>query len=184
MGKGVGWCLLAGSMSPEKMFQQVLALGEAWRVTRMDYLEKEQQVLIRVEETPALWAAEKCPHCARATVRGYDPAPERRGRHLNVCQLQSEIVCALPRGECQECRKVYPVRAAGRPPPGTDAGVRGVCAGADARNAGEKSGRDSGRDGSEAVADALRPCRRGVGRFELGERAVGRGGQNEPEEGS
>ena len=59
MGKGVGWCLLAGSMNPEKMFQQVLALGEAWRVTRMDYLEKEQQVLIRVEETPALWAAEK-----------------------------------------------------------------------------------------------------------------------------
>lgn len=93
------------------MFQQVLALGETWRVTRMDYLEKAQQVLIRVEETPALWAAEKCPHCARATVRGYDHAPERRWRHLNVCQLQTEIVCALPRGECLECRKVYTVRA-------------------------------------------------------------------------
>ena len=24
----------------------------------------------------------------------------------NVCQLQSEIVCALPRGECQSCRKI------------------------------------------------------------------------------
>jgi hypothetical protein len=41
-------------MIPEKVFQQILALGEAWRVTRMNYQEKEQRVLIRVEETPAL----------------------------------------------------------------------------------------------------------------------------------
>jgi len=93
------------------MFQEILALGEAWRVMRMDYQEKEQRVLIRVEETPALWPQESCPHCGHKTVRGYDHAPERRWRHLNVCQLQSEIVCALPRGECQSCRKVYTVRA-------------------------------------------------------------------------
>jgi transposase len=98
-------------MIPEKMFQQILALGEAWRVMRMDYQEKEQRVLIRVEETPALWPQESCPHCGHKTVRGYDHAPERRWRHLNVCQLQSEIVCALPRGECQSYRKVYTVRA-------------------------------------------------------------------------
>jgi transposase len=98
-------------MMPEKMFQEILALGEAWRVMRMDYQEKEQRVLIRVEETPALWPQESCPHCGHKTVRGYDHAPERRWRHLNVCQLQSEIVCALPRGECQSCRKVYTVRA-------------------------------------------------------------------------
>jgi transposase len=96
-------------MIPEKMFQQLLALGEAWRVNRMDYVAAEGKVLIRVAETAALWAQEKCPHCGQA-VRGYDHAPERRWRHLNVCQLQSEIVCALPRGECQSCRKVYTVR--------------------------------------------------------------------------
>ena len=28
-----------------------------------------------------------------------------------MCQLQSEIVCALPRGQCKECKKVYTVRA-------------------------------------------------------------------------
>lgn len=93
------------------MFQQILALGEAWRVGRMDYLEKEQQVLIRVEETPVLWPQESCPHCQSKSVRGYDHAPERRWRQLNVCQLRSEIVCALPRGECQSCRKIYTVRA-------------------------------------------------------------------------
>ena len=98
-------------MMPEKMFQEILALGEAWRVMRMDYQEKEQRVLIRVEEPHALWPQESCPHCGHKTVRGYDHAPERRWRHLNVCQLQSEIVCALPRGECQSCRKVYTVRA-------------------------------------------------------------------------
>jgi len=98
-------------MIPEKVFQQILALGEAWRVNRMDYLERESKVLIRVEETPALWPQESCPHCQHKVVRGYDHTPERRWRHLNVCQLQSEIVCALPRGECQSCHKVYTVRA-------------------------------------------------------------------------
>jgi transposase len=97
-------------MIPEKMFHSILALGEGWRIKQVDYVAPEQKVLIRVEDTPALWAAEKCPHCGRATVRGYDHAPERRWRHLNVCQLQSEIVCAPPRGRCMECQKVYTVR--------------------------------------------------------------------------
>ena len=92
------------------MFQQVLALGEAWRVVRMDYLEKEQKVLLRVEDTPAVWAQERCPHCQGQSVGGYDHAPERRWRHLNVCQLQSEIACAPPRGQCKPCQKVYTVR--------------------------------------------------------------------------
>ena len=48
-------------MIPEKVFQQILALGETWRVARMAYQEKEQRVLIRVEETPALWKQESCP---------------------------------------------------------------------------------------------------------------------------
>jgi transposase len=98
-------------MMPEKMFQQLLALGEAWQVPQMNYLEKDQRIEIRVTATPVLWRQEKCPHCARAEVRGYDHAPERRWRHLNVCQLQAEIVCALPRGEGQDCRKIYTVRA-------------------------------------------------------------------------
>lgn len=98
-------------MIPEKVFQQILALGDAWRVARMDYVEKESKVLIRVEDTPGLWTQESCPHCQSKAVRGYDHAPERQWRHLNVCQLQSEIVCALPRGECQSCRKIYTVQA-------------------------------------------------------------------------
>lgn len=98
-------------MIPEKVFHQILALGDTWRVNRVDYVEKESKVLIRVEETPALWAAESCPHCQAQSVGGYDHAPERRWRHLNVCQLESEIVCSLPRGQCKKCQSVYTVHA-------------------------------------------------------------------------
>ncbi len=68
-------------------------------------------MLICIEETAALWGAQSCPHCGRQPISGYDHAPERSWRHLNVCQLQSEVVCALPRGQCQHCRKVFTVRA-------------------------------------------------------------------------
>ena len=98
-------------MIPEKVFHQILALGDAWRVTTVDYVAQERKVNIHIEETPQLWAREQCPHCRCHQVGGYDHAPERRWRHLNVCQLESEIVCALPRGQCKECRKVYTVRA-------------------------------------------------------------------------
>jgi transposase len=98
-------------MIPEKVFHQILALGDGWRVRQVEYVEKEGKVLIRIEETAGLWAGERCPHCQGASVRGYDHAPERSWRHLNVCQLKTEIVCPLPRGQCQECRKVYTVPA-------------------------------------------------------------------------
>lgn len=98
-------------MIPEKVFQKILALGEGWRVERVDYVEQESKVRICIEETPALWASESCPHCSSKAVGGYDHAPTRTWRHLNVCQLQSEIVCALPRGQCKQCQKVYTVRA-------------------------------------------------------------------------
>lgn len=98
-------------MIPEKVFEKILVLGEGWRVEGVDYVEKESKVLIRIAETPALWRNEVCPHCKNTAVAGYDHAPERRWRHLNVCQLQSEIVCALPRGQCKDCQKVYTVRA-------------------------------------------------------------------------
>ena len=98
-------------MIPERVFEQILALGEAWRVTTVDYLQAEGRVRIRVEETPALWAAQCCPHCARCNVAGYDHAPERHWRHLNVCQLESQIACALPRGQCRDCQKVFTVPA-------------------------------------------------------------------------
>ncbi len=45
-------------MIPEKMFHQIMALGDSWRVSGVEYVEKESKVLIRVEETPELWRTE------------------------------------------------------------------------------------------------------------------------------
>ena len=98
-------------MIPEKMFHSLLGLGDGWRIQSVDNVKKDCKVLIRVEETAALWATEVCPHGQGKAIGGYDPAPERRWRHLNVCQLPSEMVCALPQGECKACPKVSTVRA-------------------------------------------------------------------------
>ena len=76
---------------------------------RMDYQEKESKVLIQVEETPEFWPQKSRSDCATKSVRGYDRAPERRWRHLKVCQFQSENVCALQRWDCQGCRKLFTV---------------------------------------------------------------------------
>ena len=62
-------------------------------------------MLIRIEETTVLWQSEVCPHCKSKTVGGYDHAPERRWRHLNVCQLNSEIVCALRAGSASNAKR-------------------------------------------------------------------------------
>jgi hypothetical protein len=53
-------------MIPEKLFQQLLVLGDAWRVQAVDYVEQQRKVVIRVEDTPQLWAGQKCPHCEAA----------------------------------------------------------------------------------------------------------------------
>ena len=97
-------------MIPEKVFEQILALGKAWRVKVVEYVENSSEVIIRVEESGELWASQSCPQCSSKAVSGYDHAPERRWRHLNVWQLKSQIACALPRGQCQQCQAIFTVR--------------------------------------------------------------------------
>jgi hypothetical protein len=95
---------------PEKMFQNILLFVEERRVSAVAYVEYTSQVLIRVAEPPEMWRAESLPHYQSKSVMGYNHAPEQRWRHLNVCQLESEIVRALPRGQCKDCKRVYTVR--------------------------------------------------------------------------
>ena len=49
------------------MFQQILSLGEAWRVARMDYQEKEQRVLPQVNTSPTF--AGRFMSCATSMTR-------------------------------------------------------------------------------------------------------------------
>jgi transposase len=98
-------------MIPEKVFQQILCLGDGWKVASVEYIEAARRVEIHVEETPKLWAQEKCPKCDRQPVGGYDHLAERTWRHLNVCQLGAVICCPLPRGQCKTCGHVYQIKA-------------------------------------------------------------------------
>jgi hypothetical protein len=38
--KGAGFGFIGGAYVAQKMFQQLLGLGEDWQVTQMNYLEK------------------------------------------------------------------------------------------------------------------------------------------------
>jgi transposase len=97
-------------MIPEKVFQQILCLGDGWKVRAVEYEQAARRVEIHLEETPKLWSHEQCAKCGRHPVGGYDHVPERTWRHLNVCQLGAVIRCSLPPGQCKTCRHVYQVK--------------------------------------------------------------------------
>jgi len=46
-------------MIPENVFQQILMLGEEWKVQAVEYQDKERQIVIKVSETSKLWLKEK-----------------------------------------------------------------------------------------------------------------------------
>ncbi len=47
-------------MTPEKMFESLLGLGESWEVIGTEYLDDESKILLMVRETAKLWELEKC----------------------------------------------------------------------------------------------------------------------------
>jgi len=95
--------------TPEKMFEELLRLGEDWTVERARFDEVQGVVELHVRETPKLWASERCPHDGRGGVVCHDHVRGLRWRHLNVFSKEAEIVCDLPRGRCPECGKVWRV---------------------------------------------------------------------------
>ena len=94
-------------MSPEEVFHRLLGLGEAWRVVRTAFEEKNNTFVIAVEETPKLWEQES--DRLKQKVTCYDHVEPMQWRHLNVFNKESVIVCALPRGRRAADDKVYRV---------------------------------------------------------------------------
>ncbi len=95
--------------TPEKLFSELLRLGDAWVVERVTFLEAKNVLELEVKETPQLWASERCPHDGSAGVVCHDHIRAMRWRHLNVFSKEAEIVCDLPRGRCPKCAKVWRV---------------------------------------------------------------------------
>ena len=95
--------------TPEKLFSELLGLGDAWVVERAAFDEAKKALELHVRETPKLWDEERCPHDGSAGVVCHDHVRGLRWRHLNVFNKEAEIVCDLPRGRCPACGKVWRV---------------------------------------------------------------------------
>lgn len=83
-------------MTPEQTFEQLLGLGEEWRVINTHYEAEKNTFVIAVEETPKLWESESRRNRFKTTC--YDHVEPMMWRHLNVFNKECVIVCALPRG--------------------------------------------------------------------------------------
>jgi len=84
-------------MQDFQLYQQILGIGEPWRVVSVTLKCPEREVEVRVECTETMWG---CPECQqRMHGHGWE---ERRWRHLDSCQFKTLIVARVPRVICPE----------------------------------------------------------------------------------
>ena len=94
MWVGVEYCV----MTDNDLYQQILGLTSPWRVSGVELLLDQDEVLVHVVHDPSLGKA-LCPECQTASP-SYDSADLRRWRHLDTCQLKTYLVCQVPRIQC------------------------------------------------------------------------------------
>ena len=84
-------------MQDFQLYQQILGLGEPWRVESVTLKPKERGIELRVGYAQTLWA---CPQCQqRMQIHDYE---ERRWRHLDSCQFKTLILSRVPVVRCPE----------------------------------------------------------------------------------
>ena len=98
-------------MIAEKVFQDLLGLGEGWAVQGVDYEAEQNRFVIVIQETEKLWPTQTCPveTCRQKPVVYKDRADVRSWRHLDVFGKKSETLCLVPRGRCTCCGHIYRV---------------------------------------------------------------------------
>lgn len=94
-------------MTPEKLFHQMLGLGNEWQVTACRF-DEDEGVFLEIKETPGLWQHLRCPK-DQGEVFCYDHTEVLEWRHLNVFEHRCHIRCALPRAKCRQCGHVHRV---------------------------------------------------------------------------
>ena len=95
-------------MTPEKLFHQMLGLGNEWQVTDCRF-DENNGVFLEIKEAPGLWATLRCPQDG-GEVFCYDHTEALEWRHLNVFEHHCHIRCHLPRAKCRQCGHIHRVR--------------------------------------------------------------------------
>lgn len=96
-------------MRSERMFHELLGLGEKWEVVESRFDQETGLVSLEIREKAPLWDSLRCPK-DKGTVGCYDHVEKVTWRHLNVFQHRCEISCKLPRGKCRQCGHVFRVQ--------------------------------------------------------------------------
>jgi transposase len=94
------------NMTPEALFQQLLGLGDEWRIIRCEFNANEGIMCLWVEEEPHFWIVESARQKQR--IECYDHTKELEWRHLNVFEHRCVLRCRLPRAR-REDGSVYRV---------------------------------------------------------------------------
>jgi transposase len=100
-------------MIPEKAFERLLGLDDGWEVRSAEFeTTPAERFLLHIYETDKLWAKQVCPKetCGGRGITCYDHVPERVWRHLDAFGKRTELVCALPRGQCPDCQQVFRIK--------------------------------------------------------------------------
>ena len=94
-------------MTPEKLFHQMLGLGNEWQVSECRF-EENDGVFLEIKEATGLWQKLRCPKDG-GEVFCYDHTETLEWRHLNVFEHHCHIRCELPRAKCRVCGHIHRV---------------------------------------------------------------------------
>ena len=94
-------------MTPEKLFHQMLGLGNEWQVIDCRF-DENNGVFLEIKETAGLWEKLRCP-VDQGPVSCYDHTEALEWRHLNVFEHHCHIRCQLPRAKCRQCGHIHRV---------------------------------------------------------------------------
>ena len=94
-------------MTPEKLFHQMLGLGNEWQVIDCRF-DENSGVFLEIKETAGLWEKLRCA-IDQGPVSCYDHTEALEWRHLNVFEHHCHIRCRLPRAQCRQCGHIHRV---------------------------------------------------------------------------
>ena len=81
-------------------YGQLLGLKSPWEVATVDLKMEEQKVEIALKHSRG--GPVRCPECGE-DCPVHDHSPERRWRHLDTMQFETQLRARVPRSDCPEC---------------------------------------------------------------------------------